>query len=851
MKESNNKIILFLGYYNHKNLGDDLFQYIFTNIFNKSGYGIKFIDPNHLSQIDNNVEILICGGGEIFTDYFMAKIIKLKNEYETTFNKRLPTYAISIGITYPNQIVENKTHYVDIFDYIICRNKHDYNLLIPRIKNVIYLPDVVSLLPLILHSKKTTFGGSIKKYQSSSKTIGIFLARSVYNNGMNTNYMNIVKQFASVFDELARDDYELELVCMNYNIKNHDECDVYINKDVMDNMKYTSKVRTKIIDINEIDKINDTFSKYKFTICMRFHAHILSHMFNVPFISLSCTPKTKYFMIDNKLECNMLEMIFGERFVMGFTDHKLFKMITALNRQGRYDKINDNEIMKEYMAFINGIVIKKEQRLFAPFYLNKHIIDNVYINTIKNICGYLKIDTDFTKTNTILSLAQNNAVNKKIITSIIEYHATDKLSSIYRYGLEEQLDTLVIYDSIKWILEHKYYNTCPSVLDKLLHFLISRCDNKLSCNNIYKMGNSYVKDHGVDFDYVPQNLLNGAHRSGWAYVLNGVQKHFSNPNSDIIFDGYVDSTFFWMKEEMMALNKLPYRKSWIGIIHHTPNPEYTDYNVIALLHDPIFLKSLEHCKCLIVLSKYLESWLKDYLKHIGYSRIHVKHLYHPTEFVDNQFSIKNFIDNPNKKIVQIGGWLRNSYAIYDLQINNKLLNIHKACLRGQMMENYFKPNDFETRVELLENEFDEYQDDYYVHHVKKNSNKYIRGLIKSIYENDRSVQVIDKLNNNDYDVCLANNIVFLNLVNMSACNTLIECVVRCTPIIINRLPAAEEILGSKYPLFYDNMAEASSLVTNIDKIKAGYKYLKHLDKTELKLETFLTGLHNILVSIKN
>lgn len=85
---------------------------------------------------------------------------------------------------------------------------------------------------------------------------------------------------------------------------------------------------------------------------------------------------------------------------------------------------------------------------------------------------------------------------------------------------------------------------------------------------------------------------------------------------------------------------------------------------------------------------------------------------------------------------------------------------------------------------------------------------------------------------------------------MSACNTLIECVIRNTPIIINRLEGVEEIVGTDYPLFYDNLVEASEIITDINRLKKGYEYLVKLDKTNLKIETFLSNFENIVKLIQ-
>ena len=64
----------------------------------------------------------------------------------------------------------------------------------------------------------------------------------------------------------------------------------------------------------------------------------------------------------------------------------------------------------------------------------------------------------------------------------------------------------------------------------------------------------------------------------------------------------------------------------------------------------------------------------------------------------------------------------------------------------------------------------------------------------------KSVEVMEHLSDSAYDELLSENVVFLNLIDASAVNTVIECIVRNTPLIINRLPAIVEILGEDYPL---------------------------------------------------
>ena len=133
--------------------------------------------------------------------------------------------------------------------------------------------------------------------------------------------------------------------------------------------------------------------------------------------------------------------------------------------------------------------------------------------------------------------------------------------------------------------------------------------------------------------------------------------------------------------------------------------------------------------------------------------------------------------------------------------------------------------------------------------VNKNTNKYIIGMVESLKLKDASVSIIDNLSNDRYDQLLASNIVFLNLVDCSAVNTVIECVVRNTPLIVNRHPAIEELLGKGYPGFYSCLIEASMISTDLEKIKEISTYLERLDKTDYLLSTFIDKFQDIVLEV--
>jgi hypothetical protein len=385
-----------------------------------------------------------------------------------------------------------------------------------------------------------------------------------------------------------------------------------------------------------------------------------------------------------------------------------------------------------------------------------------------------------------------------------------------------------------------------------------------------------------NMEYICPIIKSGVHRSGWDYVIDKLLK-YNDINSEIICDLYVDGTFHWNQQKLLKEKKLPYKKIWFGFVHHTPNQEYSKNNTSDFFKNTLFLESLNTCICIIVLTKYLQFWFETQFKKLGF-KIYVVCIYHPTEFVNTNFSIDSFIKNKEKKLVQIGGWMRNSYAIYSLQLNQKNMSIQKAFLKGKKMENYHKPNYLYLDT-LLSNELCDFSNcnnkDLLIYNKfkllsietaknriiakyknkilidsseinqKKNKsaykihpNKYVDGMINHLTELHDSVELINTLNNNNYDLLLSKNIVFLNLIDASACNTLIECVVRNTPIIINKLPAIVEILGENYPLYYDNFAEASEFATSFEKILSGHFYLRRLNKTKLKIENFIESFEN-------
>jgi hypothetical protein len=129
------------------------------------------------------------------------------------------------------------------------------------------------------------------------------------------------------------------------------------------------------------------------------------------------------------------------------------------------------------------------------------------------------------------------------------------------------------------------------------------------------------------------------------------------------------------------------------------------------------------------------------------------------------------------------------------------------------------------------------------------SNNWYKQLYNDIQQKINNVKIIDYLDNDEYDILLSQNIVYINLVDASAINTLIECIVRNTPILINKIPAVVELLGNDYPLYYENNNDVNRILSDAANIKKAYYYIKNIPKTDFYIETFVINLIKIIKNI--
>ncbi len=279
----------------------------------------------------------------------------------------------------------------------------------------------------------------------------------------------------------------------------------------------------------------------------------------------------------------------------------------------------------------------------------------------------------------------------------------------------------------------------------------------------------------------------GDHRSGWNYAVRSVAS-LHNPVG-ILLDPFIERTFAWNPKGIK-----PHLEPWIGFIHVPPCiPPYLSRNQSnrEIFNTEAWKKSLPFCKGLFTLSEYHKMNLEPF------PGVPVNNLLHPTEFPELTWSPELFLGNREKKIVQIGWWLRKIYSIYRLNVNG----YQKVFLRKNE----------DNMEEIMKMEFD-----------------HTPGKEFLTPECMAQTKTMKFLSNTKYDQLLSENIVFLDLYDASANNAVVECIARNTPILVNPIAPVVEYLGADYPLYFGSLEEAAGKAADTALVIRAHHYLVNL-----------------------
>lgn len=859
----NVKNVIVAGYFDRHNLGDDLFHEVWQYIFSKEklkSHRVQYVglDELRVCQDLSTSDVLIFAGGDVLNYYFLSELKNILHRFQ--FKGQL--YAFSVGIPYQVVIVDGL---LDQFNFIMCRAKGDAFNLRRRFgeNHVRYFPDLsvyMSELFGIQKSKNNYLGLSREKVFNQRLSVGVFLARTIFEK--NLHYKEVVKKIAATLDKIVTltlpgsHGFELFLIPFNTNGRNAFEDDRLINQDVWEQTENKESIHL----MNRRLSVEEMFFTFKYqldmVIPMRYHAHMYSIVAQVPLVSMYTTRKVQNLLLDTGLSRYSYHFPLNEDDLPIDFDQELFveKFVSAYN-----DRSTMTTTMKNYVetcAPLQQFESTLETLIEDP-------IDKVQIKTRKYPL--------MTITNVIESLVryiwseQGKVVNDKDVALVADQLYKGQLTFLTLMGPEQQwihrkdklsdfLAALACFGLIQIPYPKYHFGMAEKILTSKFHakneFMWVWGDYQ-SNNEKFFIENPTMRRSYFNATFVGIEDLKGCHRSGWQYCLDNLMS-FHSDTSNLIFDNYIDRTFHWAHDVYKYTKIIPFKKPWCGFIHHTFDETYSPYNVPNLFRNDTFLQSLSTCFALFTLSQDLATKLKVLLQQMGVKHIHVKSFVHPTETSQKLFSIDRFVDNDKRKVIQIGAWLRDTYAIYklgryksrELLMDSNRLHVQKAILKGRHMNNYFKPEKFGlTYLDPVNNLRHEYK--FHSGELENfTNNKFVIGLAVSVHDEWNSVEIIDTLNNEQYDELLSENIVFLKLVDASAVNTIIECIVRCTPILVNHHAAVEEMLGVDYPFYYDDLVEATVKLNDLDLIKRTNKYLVNLNKSKFSMDYFMRDMDN-------
>jgi len=296
------------------------------------------------------------------------------------------------------------------------------------------------------------------------------------------------------------------------------------------------------------------------------------------------------------------------------------------------------------------------------------------------------------------------------------------------------------------------------------------------------------------------------HRSGWGYALDAL-KPLLTPDG-VLLDPFIEASFCWDLEQNQQAGLLPYRRDWVAIIHNPPGiPLWHEYESAPqmIFELPAWRESLPYCRGIYVFSETMCEWVKQR------TSIPVAAAVHPTEPVQQCFSMDAFLANPLRRIVQVGSWLRRLHSIALLKVSG----LRKSLLAPRPASDP---------------------------HLEKVLRREAENEAAAKHADWSSVEFLSYQSPTDYDRLLAENIVFLDLYDTVINNTIIECVVRRTPVICNRLPSLVELLGPEYPLFFSDLEEAAAKAEDLALLEKAHRYLSRFPEDAFSPRRFRESL---------
>lgn len=309
-----------------------------------------------------------------------------------------------------------------------------------------------------------------------------------------------------------------------------------------------------------------------------------------------------------------------------------------------------------------------------------------------------------------------------------------------------------------------------------------------------------------------ESVGEGHHRSGWPFVLQRLKRLSEvQITSDVLFDDFIERSFSYDPIDA------PYSENWGGIMHHPPvmpaiaNDNEKWENIFA---GDMWSVSSGKMKFAIFTTEHQERCFSE-----KYPGIPTLVALHPTETEVPMWSPDAYLASSPKKIIQIGSYLRDTRAIYRVP----------------------QFSDFQ-KIRLFPG----------IKWLRKFDRAIAKQQARSGAKYYNPVTSMRRVDNHRYDWMLSNSIVMSVPICASACNVIVECIARCTPVITPRLDSIVEYLGEDYPLYVTDrtLVNRERMRYVLDRtVFDAYDYLRCMNKEFLNVDNYVNSIAEFISSV--
>jgi polysaccharide pyruvyl transferase WcaK-like protein len=853
--------ILVLGYYNRGNLGDETYKIVMAKYLPQ--FQLQFVCIDDINSINVSAyKGLIVGGGDIVNDYFYGKLNPILKKF-TGFK-----IALSIGIPFPDCITKK---YFGKYDHIFVRNCEDIRALqrVVGTNKSHCLPDLAFLLdrPLPPLEGREPVNLVIKKPKPKC---GFFLVQNLINFPFVVeNLIKLVKEISQTYDVVF-------YLFNTFSNKEENDYDVSEKVAVSAGLNPNEVIDTKTYDPIELLNL---IANLDFAVCLRFHAHIFCMLAGVPFISISSTRKTRSLMKTAGLGDYQYQIKLNANWTPIESDYVKLK--------ATYDFAQNNPVIMKYK--IDAFVSKC-----------KMLLDHQQVKFLIEMCSTKSTSEHI---HSFISQYQNYDNAARLMSSMtVGYPDSgyiwgiyDKLYKRVPNAIESSVNYLektIKKEENKFFLFDWFFSKIPIWID-VPEFQSYKDAHRggwyLTIENLAKRMTStgILCDMYVDrtFHWC-ENYSEYTGKIPYTVPWCGFIHHTDNTtySKNNLSAMLKNKLFIQSLNNCVCLFTLApslsirLEKLLTGMGFSTKIKTLTHPIVMPeLLFNPSNLKSGQ--TNLIQIGTWLRNYFTIYTLHTkNFNKSILAGPGMKGLTPDENFDIKHIseLEDDIKKCHDKNG-CRHHHPIHPVHpihpcrpepcphhcrphpihpcrhehpSHDPRHPIHPCRLEPGSL-----PRLIMDIVEWLEHNLKIIEMVYFDHKLYIGATtKYIeQHAINQVKQMLNTVKIIPKLDNKEYDKLLSKSVCFCHLIDSAAINTVIECIVRNTPILINKTPGVLDLLGPDYPLYFDEklVKEGQNIDDVLTKknIKKTYTYLKSLDKSKFKIDHFVDSFTDIIKEI--